>query len=212
MTDGFIRLGPADLAEIARRLSKADLMSPEGARAWYSHDVGTLLQEVTALRIDAEDARARLMVDCVGLSPEPMSLGELADFWKAQATGIYEKAQVKKLREQINDLKAELDQLRFALQSAHDHAAATITAREQEHAEYEEKIKALQFTLDTHIQLLSAETVRVDELSAENEKLRREADDAANDTMRAVMTATTETETLKAEVRTLLMSALEALA
>lgn len=113
-TTEFVRLEPYDLAQMATRLQV--MLTPEGAQAWYAHDVGELLKEVTLLRQEIDAAK-----DSLGrsvLSEPSDDLIELSEQWKASVSGLWEKAQFKKLRSDNAALSVEVAQLEQNLELA----------------------------------------------------------------------------------------------
>jgi chromosome segregation ATPase len=106
----YVRLEPADLAAMATRANQ--FLTPDGAQAWYGNDIPKLLQELALMRAEHHEAR-----DCFGdASDDPLPV--VAQRWQETATGLWEKAQVKKLRDEIKLLKAELADAVGALQDA----------------------------------------------------------------------------------------------
>lgn len=102
-----VRLEPADLAAMATRANT--YLTDDGARAWYRNDVPHLIQEVVALRQEIEDVRSSLRNDAGrDLAESDAPLTEWLEPWKAQVTGLWEKAQVKKLRQELADAKQAL--------------------------------------------------------------------------------------------------------
>ena len=118
MATTFVRPGDADLAAMSRRLNS--YLSPEGADAWYRNDVAWLLQEVAFLRSEVARTRHWFYETSGGEGPgDEASLTDVAYWWQQNATGIWEKQQVKKLKDahsiaRMDLAKAndELDQLK----------------------------------------------------------------------------------------------------
>lgn len=106
MASTFVRPGDADLAAMSRRLNS--YLSPEGADAWYRNDVAWLLQEVAILRADLANARQWFYETSNGEGPGPEApLQDVAYWWQQNATGIWEKAQFKKLKDATAIAKLE---------------------------------------------------------------------------------------------------------
>lgn len=114
----YVRLEPADLAAMAKRANT--FLTPDGAQAWYGNDIPKLLQELALMRTEQHQAR-----DYFGdHSDDPLPV--VAERWQATSTGLYEKAQVKKLREQIKQLQGELAAALNSLQDAQSDVVAKI--------------------------------------------------------------------------------------
>ena len=85
MTSGFVRPGPPELAEIARRAQRT--LTAEGAQAWYGNDVPCLLQEIILLRNERER-----VYEHIGLVwDDTRNIEGDLDRWIAERTGAWEK-------------------------------------------------------------------------------------------------------------------------
>jgi hypothetical protein len=95
------RLNDANLAEIARRIGSP--MNDDGLRAWYRQDGGALLEEVFALRRERAAGMAIFAQNppIEGLdqaTPLPEVASQLAQLWTEQQQGVWQKAEVKRIR------------------------------------------------------------------------------------------------------------------
>ena len=116
----YVRLEPADLAAMATRANS--FLTPDGAQAWYGNDIPKLLQELALMRAEQHEARDKFGDH----SDDPLPV--VAQRWQETSTGLWEKAQVKKLRDQIRQLQDELAGALNSLQEAQaDVEAKTIT-------------------------------------------------------------------------------------
>lgn len=96
------------------------LLTDEGAKSWYVNDVTALLQEVDMLRTEYADTVQFFAADGVEAQPgEPIR--RLAERWKEVASGLWEKAQVKRLRQMVRDAQSEVEQARTEISHAKDH-------------------------------------------------------------------------------------------
>jgi len=105
MTATFLHPADADLAAMNVRANS--LLTAEGAEAWYRNDIPWLLQEVAFLRSEIESAR-QWFYETSGDNPGNIPLTEAAYWWQQNVTGIWEKQQVRKLRDQIAELKSQM--------------------------------------------------------------------------------------------------------
>lgn len=180
MTTAFVRLQSADLALIAGRLNT--LLTPEGARAWYAHDVAELLQEVTARGQELEEAREALIAD--GVTDTGASLPEMLTEWKATASGIYEKAQYKKLRAELADIRLEKAEQSEVIRNMAERARQIAEERERQRTEWASKEQALEHAVADATENLEALRHRMGELQGEMaraDQARRDADRRAED-------------------------------
>ena len=172
----FVRPQDADLAAMAKRISGP--LTPDGAEAWYRNDCAWLLQEVSLMRSEMADAREWFLEN--GGSPKPTddaSLMALAAWWQEHVTGIWEKAQVKKLKADLSDAHKRLVELDAMLVSQQSQMAAV------EHA-----IVDAQETHDAELAAMRADKkLLADELGRLMQRMV-EIDDAA-DTVRAELAA-----------------------
>lgn len=161
MIDTHVRLQPADLAQMSARLQS--LLTPEGARAWYAHDVAELLQEVVALRQDLYDGRAAL-----GAQPESTErLAELAERWKIEASGIWEKAQYKQLRAQVKELQQTGEERAATIESMMARAEQIAAERVSERAEWLDHTSRLSRSVSDATESIEELRNRVGQLQAE---------------------------------------------
>jgi hypothetical protein len=105
------RLPDSDLSEIARRLNTP--LNDDGYRVWYRHDVTDLLQEVMSLRRERAQAMAILGANppLEGLEQTtPLSdvATRLAELWKEHQQGVWQRAEVKRIREELATTKLDL--------------------------------------------------------------------------------------------------------
>lgn len=114
MTDTTIpRVTTRELNEIVQRLNTP--LNDDGYRSWYSRDVTTLMQELMALRTDRERVRAALLQhpplmneDVAGL--EVLALvHRLLDVVGAAAEGVWQRAEVKRIKGTLETLAQERD-------------------------------------------------------------------------------------------------------
>src|SRR5262245_44513328 len=96
------RLSDGELQDIGRRLGQP--INDEGLRNWYRTDVGHLLAEVLLLRREHTAALATLrgspaLADLDPSAPLPEIARILADLWREQLEGVWQRAEVKRIRE-----------------------------------------------------------------------------------------------------------------
>jgi chromosome segregation ATPase len=123
----FVRLGDADLASMAKRLTV--ILTDEGAHAWYKHDVAELLQEIVAMRQERAHAIASFR-EHDPLRDVPDNLPSIAAAWRESVTGLWEKAQVKKLRAETTLARNETAELADELAKARDTISMRVQERE----------------------------------------------------------------------------------
>lgn len=129
----YVRPQDADLAAMAKRITGP--LTPDGAEAWYRNDCAWLLQEISLMRSEMADAREWLLRDGGPNAPDDdATLPELAAWWQQHASGFWEKAQVKKLKESLADAHKRLVQLDALLVAQQQHTAAI----EQDHRDAQE--------------------------------------------------------------------------
>lgn len=199
IVDTHVRLQPADLAQMSVRLQS--LLTPEGARAWYAHDVAELLQEVVALRQDLYDGRAAL-----GAPAESTEgLAELAERWKIEASGIWEKAQYKQLRAQVKELQ-QIDEERAAtIASMVERAAILAAEREIEREAWAAQIEDLNRSVSTATESIEA-------LQQQRYRLQTDLNTAAHALKDATARADTEAMACALKIEAIKTTAREALA
>ena len=95
----FVRPSDADLAAMTRRITGP--LTPDGAEAWYRNDAAWLIQEVVYLRSELADARESFYGDATDHPGDNARLEDVAAWWREHVTGIWEKAQVKKLKDAL---------------------------------------------------------------------------------------------------------------
>jgi hypothetical protein len=159
------RVTDAKLQEIHQRLLVP--LNEEGLRAWYPADVSLLMREVLAQRgimaaaLDACRDNPALEDDTIDLVA---ACTAIRDKWDSVKTGVWAKAEVKRLRESLAGAEADLAQYStvIAAQQAHvsqleaqvadlqarivdtiSDAKAAAMQREGEHAKRAAKAEAL---------------------------------------------------------------------
>ena len=105
------RLTDAEGSEIVRRFNMP--MTDEGYRAWYRNDVKKLLDEVMALRHERATAMGIFAANppLEGVDKN-LDMGEvanhLAQLWTEQQEGLWQRAEVKRIRESLATTKITL--------------------------------------------------------------------------------------------------------
>ncbi len=118
------RLNNAELAQIGRRLQTP--LNDDGLRAWYRNDVTGLLEEVMALRRDRAAAMATLAANppLEGLDQD-VSLAEvaaqLAQLWTDHQQGVWQRAEVKRIREKLAETAQKLEATERAADEMSQH-------------------------------------------------------------------------------------------
>lgn len=136
MVATFVRPADADLAAMSKRANSP--LSPEGAEAWYRTDIAWLLQEVVYLRSEIADARRQFhAINQADAPDEDTPLPRVAEWWQGHASGIWERAQTKRLKDQLAEQKRGIDE-------AHETIRALLVGMEQSDAEHEQTVSALQ--------------------------------------------------------------------
>lgn len=109
-----VEMSTADREAIVRRTSTP--MTDEGYRAWYQKDVIALMQECLALRRDLNRVRNMLVID-PSLSREPTDgvptltlMNRLLTTVHEAETGVWQRAEVKRIKGSIDELTSERDQ------------------------------------------------------------------------------------------------------
>jgi chromosome segregation ATPase len=130
------RLTNAHLAEIGQRL--ATPLTDEGYRAWYRADVNALAEEVLFLRRDRAAAMQEFAthppLEGIDQNTDLANVAaQLSELWVQQQQGVWQRAEVKRIREKLADTEQRLQ-------------AATRTAAERADAivVLEQRIAALQ--------------------------------------------------------------------
>lgn len=190
---------------MATRLNS--LLTPDGARAWYAHDVAELLQEVTVLRQELAEAREALAADGVADTGEPLPQ-MLAD-WKATATGVYEKATVKKLRTEIQAKQQEIDQLEERLQAANTDATVALDTLDRERAERSEERQRLEDAVADAVAQKERYATQAGEYQAQARDAISDLDKAAREHTADLLASQFETEELKKKAREALQAIIE---
>jgi hypothetical protein len=121
-----VRPTEADLIAISRRISGP--LTAEGAEAWYRNDSAVLLQEIARLRREVEAARQSFLSDGAQAEPDA-TLYEWALVWKATATGFWQKAQTKTLREQLAAQRIAVANYKNSLAAAEDANRALVAEK-----------------------------------------------------------------------------------
>lgn len=207
MTTAFVRLQHADLAQMATRLNS--LLTPEGAQAWYSHDVAELLQEVVALRQDLHDVRACLAQEMPEAEDESLMLGVAIAQWKECATGIYEKAQFKKLRAEVADLRRENREQSETIHNLMQRAQDIADEREQERLSWDDQRQALADALDGAVATATQAATDATEARQAQGELQQRLDAALREQAIGLMASEMQVEELKTKARTALMQVIE---
>ena len=197
----LVRLEPADMAAMARRANS--FLAPEGAQAWYSNDIPKLLEEIAELRKEQHEAR-----DCFGdQTDDPLPV--VAQRWQETSTGIWEKAQVKKLRQEIGQLKAELDIASAKLVQAQETILAKTDSNGKLVAELASVGERLQNVKANHAVQVQQEADKRIELEQRLALADAEIKRLAGLSERNTQILTAQAQELKAEVREALQRALE---
>lgn len=116
------RINRDELQQIVTRLNTP--LNDDGYRAWYTHDVAALMHEVLGSRADLDRARAALVSqpplsneDTAGL--ELLALIDRVLKVVAQASeGVWQRAEVKRIKGTIDSLTEERDALTAQLAEA----------------------------------------------------------------------------------------------
>jgi len=127
------RLSDHELQDIGRRLGMP--INDEGLRNWYRADVQHLLAEVLVLRRERAATLEILLnnppLDTDLLPRDTHGLSalaqRLADLWQEQLEGVWQRAEVKRIRELLATTKLNL----AAMTQDRDAKAHTITELEQ---------------------------------------------------------------------------------
>jgi chromosome segregation ATPase len=208
-TVDFVRLDAPDLAAMARRAST--LLTDDGARSWYRNDVTRLLQEITALRTERAEAAQSFQAWMAEEYDESAYLPALAERWREHATGLWEKAQVKKLKAERDEAKAD---------SA--RTAAELEALREEYSRSERQVGMLSAALTemtTRLEQTQAEAraklgehlARIAQYEERERDLQAQLEAASADCQVRVMSEVTAHEALKTAAREHMTHALEAL-
>lgn len=130
------RLLDTELNEIQRRLRTP--LNDDGLRSWYPRDVANLLGETLTLRRDVAQALAILQA-----SPPLAGSGfdgsivdaakSLAVTWADQQKGVWQKAEVKRIRDRLDEATAGLAA-----------AAGDLAARDARVRDLEEQVRMLE--------------------------------------------------------------------
>jgi len=171
MTATFLHPEDADLAAMNLR-AKSPLTS-EGAEAWYRNDIPWLLQEIVFLRSEIASAREWFYADSAS-NPGDVSVTEAAYWWQQNVTGIWEKAQVRKLKDSISDLRAQIAALEADKDRLELGLNTEIVARqdaENSTAELREEYEAFRQRIAMETGLMTTRITELDDVIAQ---LRRE--------------------------------------
>jgi chromosome segregation ATPase len=202
----IVRPSEADLSAIARRINGP--LSPEGAESWYRNDATTLLQEVALLRQEARVARSSFYED--GAQAEPnASLFEWAQAWKAQATGFWEKAQTRSLREQLATQRIQTANLKDALVAAGDSIRQHLEEKDALAAELAEVRAALAKTIADNQEHVAGYLRRIAELDELLAQAKNEVAQVRNDAAVRIEQLALQNEERLARTRDLMRNALD---
>jgi len=204
-----MRIDQTDLVAMARRANT--LLTDEGAKNWYQTDVRRLLNEVVALRNERAEALQSFQSFMSEQFDEAADLVRVAELWREHASGLWEKAQVKKLRAQLDEAKIEVANAERMLELLQDkHAQTSI-----ELTKSQEEIDALQRQLRQQGEAHEATVAAYLERIAQFEQLVRDAQqqlDNWNDQMqRKVMAEAQQQEALRQAARHRLAELIELL-
>lgn len=182
-------------------------LSPEGAEAWYRNDVPALVDEVVRLRQERDVALDAFQRDM----PEPLdrdlALGQVAERWRGEASGFWQKAQTKKLREEANGLRYQLADAK----ADHLQAVSDLAALKEQHAAQTQMLIAEREHV-SRISLAAADQqealkTRIGELEALGEQLRLEVAAAREEADRRERSAAAGHQERMARARALLEEA-----
>jgi hypothetical protein len=163
-----------DMAAMRERLGLR--LSPDGAFNHYYNDVAALLREVQRLQEEADLARACFIEDGV-VAPDSASLYDYAVRWKNEATGFWEKAQTKKLRDELRDTRSHLidseamvdqftkllEEARTEIDALKEQSDGQIDALFRQEADFNKLLQAEQAAqIDLHDKVAKLETALVD--------------------------------------------------
>jgi DNA repair exonuclease SbcCD ATPase subunit len=211
----IVRPSEADLSAIARRI--AGPLSPEGAENWYRNDsaillqeIATLRKEIAALRRDAELARQSFYQDGAQAEMDD-SLYIWALAWKDSATGFWQKAQTKTLREQLATQKITVAALKDSLAAVDNLNRAQAVDMSALAAELAELRQTNETFEQTHEEERSRFLRRIGELESELNQARAEVTQMRSDFSRDVEALKVENEARLARSRELLDRAMESL-
>jgi len=133
------RLPDANLEDIVQRYGQP--LNNDGLRVWYRQDVGSLLEEVMALRRERQHAisifAAHPPLEGLDQSQSLVEIAEqLAVLWTRQLEGVWQKAEVKSIRENLASTKLNLT----ATTEDRDNKAKKIAEQEARISELETKV------------------------------------------------------------------------
>ena len=121
----LVRLGPGELAAISGRVQTH--LTPEGYEAWYRQDIPAMLTEIMLLQQEAAYA-----ISVLGGEPGEILLDAIQR-WQGERSGLWEKQQTRKLREQVLASRQQAEQAEGALhesQSTIDELQRTVASLE----------------------------------------------------------------------------------
>jgi len=138
-----VRLGPGELGEINGRLHSH--LTPEGYEAWYRQDVPAMLTEINMLQQEIAFA-----VDVLGGEPGEILLDAIQR-WQGERSGLWEKAQTRKLREQVQGAREKAETTEAALHES----ASTMDELHQRASRLEAQIAELKARHEQELNLMA---------------------------------------------------------
>jgi hypothetical protein len=209
VTTSFVRLGPVELAEKARRIDQAQVMSTEAARAWLEHDGRELLTEVMFLRQERAEALDAFNEHSQDQYDDSVLLSEVARRWQETATGFWEKARTKKLVAERDEAKQDAENW----QKMFDDAMASLSDLTAKHAAASEQLAKEKIELAMQVEQITNDRdryiERIRETGEELLRIRAQLQEAEAEAGRKIMAADVDANAWKAEVRSLLAQATE---
>lgn len=131
MTGTIDRLPDSELQAIGHRAVTP--LNDDGYRSWYAKDVNALLTELMALRVDRERIRITLATnpplrneDTTGLEPLAL-IDKLLRIVQQASEGVWQRAEVKRIKGSIDTLTQERDDLAKQLADAQQRSAEQTT-------------------------------------------------------------------------------------
>lgn len=126
------RVTDMELNAIAARLERStppSTMNDDGLRNWYPNDVGSLMQEVLALRQDGARVHDLLATnpaldEDARLYPSAWLAQRLNELWAENQAGLWRKAQYARLKERLDETTAQREQLLTQLTRSQDRVAS----------------------------------------------------------------------------------------
>jgi hypothetical protein len=204
-----MRIDHADLVAMARRANT--VLTDEGAKNWYQTDVRRLLNEIVALRTERSEALQSFQAFMQGEYDEGECLQDVAERWRETASGLWEKAQVKKLKAQLDEAKADAqnaDRVLELLQDNYSAMSIELTRTKDEVAGLQRRLRE---QAEMHEAAAAAQLERIREFGELTSQLEQKLVDVEAEMQRKVMADAQLAEQRSARVRAHLAEAMEML-